>query len=65
LFFDGDEAGWKGAMRFRKNMPKDVFITEVRLPAGKDVNDLTKEEIDYTLETLYHCVPTLRRYTRH
>ncbi len=25
----------------------------------------TKEEIDYTLETLYHCVPMLRRYTRH
>lgn len=47
LFFDGDEAGQKGAMRFRKNMPKDVFITEVRLPAGKDVNDLTKEEIDH------------------
>lgn len=25
----------------------------------------TKEEIDYTLETLYQCVPMLRRYTRH
>lgn len=25
----------------------------------------TKEEIDYTLETLYNCVPVLRRYTRH
>ena len=25
----------------------------------------TKEEIDYTLETLYNCVPRLRRYTRH
>lgn len=25
----------------------------------------TKEEIDYTLETLYNCVPILRRYTRH
>lgn len=24
----------------------------------------TKEEIDYTLETLYNCVPMLRRYTR-
>lgn len=24
----------------------------------------TREEIDYTLETLYNCVPTLRRYTR-
>lgn len=25
----------------------------------------TREEIDYTLETLYNCVPMLRRYTRH
>ncbi len=25
----------------------------------------TKEEIDYTLETLYDCVPKLRKYTRH
>lgn len=25
----------------------------------------TKEEIDYTLETLYNCVPMLRRYTRY
>lgn len=47
LCFDGDEAGRKGALRFIKNMPKDVFITDIRLPAGKDVNDLTKEEFDY------------------
>lgn len=25
----------------------------------------TKEEIDYTLDTLYQCVPLLRKYTRH
>lgn len=25
----------------------------------------TREEIDYTLETLYNCVLMLRRYTRH
>lgn len=25
----------------------------------------TKEEIDYTLKTLYNCVPMLRKYTRH
>ncbi|MDD3402722.1 MAG: cysteine desulfurase family protein [Hespellia sp.] len=25
----------------------------------------TLEEIDYTLETLYNCVPMLRKYTRH
>ena len=43
--FDGDEAGQKGAYRFRKNMPKDCFITTVNLPAGKDVNDLSAEQI--------------------
>ena len=25
----------------------------------------TEEEIDYTLQTLYNCVPMLRKYTRH
>ena len=25
----------------------------------------TREEIDYTLQTLYNCVPMLRKYTRH
>ena len=25
----------------------------------------TKEEIDYTLDSLYNCVPMLRKYTRH
>lgn len=25
----------------------------------------TKEEIDYTLETLYNCIPVLRKFTRH
>ena len=44
LCFDGDEAGEKGARRFRKNMPNDVFITDVRMPAGKDVNDLSLAE---------------------
>ena len=43
--FDGDEAGQKGAYRFRKNMPKDCFITDIHLPAGKDVNDLSAEQI--------------------
>ena len=45
LAFDGDEAGRKGAYRFRKNMPNDCFITDVLLPAGKDINDLSPEEV--------------------
>lgn len=50
LCYDGDEAGQKGAYRFRKNMPKDCFITEVRLPAGKDVNDLSPEEVHQLIQ---------------
>lgn len=44
LMFDGDDAGRKGAMRFRKNMPSDVFIDDIVMPSGRDINDLTKEE---------------------
>lgn len=46
LAFDGDEAGDKGVYRFRKNIRKDVFVSEKQLPNGKDVNDLTKEQFD-------------------
>ena len=49
--FDGDEPGQKGALRFRKNMPKDVFITELKMPVGKDVNDLTKDEFISILQS--------------
>ena len=44
-FFDGDKAGRSGMDRFRKSMRKDVFIVDYILPDGKDVNDLTLEEI--------------------
>lgn len=46
LYFDGDDGGRKGAVRFKKNMPKDVLITDYMVPQGKDVNDLTLEEIE-------------------
>ena len=46
LCFDGDEAGDKGIKRFRKNIRKDVMISQKIIPRGKDVNDLTKEEFD-------------------
>jgi DNA primase len=44
LAFDGDEAGNRAVQRFMKNIRKDVFIDVVRLPEGKDVNDLDKEQ---------------------
>lgn len=46
LCFDGDKAGELGANRFIKNIGNNVFITIKKLPFGKDINDLTKEEFD-------------------
>lgn len=45
LMFDGDEAGRKGAARFKQHMPSDRIVIEYRLPPNKDVNDLTEKEI--------------------
>ena len=44
--FDGDEAGYKGMKRFNKNI-KNAFIQNLKLPQGKDVNDLSKIEFSY------------------
>lgn len=46
LCFDGDEAGRKGAERFKKNIRNDVFVYDILMPSGKDLNDLSKEEFD-------------------
>ena len=45
LMFDGDDAGRKGSKRFKHSMPDDVIVNTFILPEGKDVNDLTAEEI--------------------
>ena len=45
LMFDGDEAGRKGAERFKKSLGNECMITDIILPNGKDVNDLSEEEI--------------------
>lgn len=44
LCFDGDEAGDKGKDRFFKNIRKDVFVSYIKIPRGKDINDLEKED---------------------
>lgn len=46
LCLDGDAAGDKGIARFKANMPEDVLITVKKLPRGRDVADLTKEQFD-------------------
>lgn len=50
LAFDGDDAGRKGASRFKQYMGNEVFITDIKIPLGKDVNDLTKEQFEELLK---------------
>ena len=44
--FDGDEAGDKGIEKFLKNIRKDVIVDIIRMPRGKDVNDLDYDELE-------------------
>ena len=41
--------------------PREYLDATVRFSMSEFT---TKEEIDYTLETLYNCIPMLRKYTR-
>ncbi len=50
LLFDGDEAGDKGIKKFLHNIRKDVIVNIIRLPRGKDVNDLTYDELEKLLQ---------------
>lgn len=46
LCFDGDEAGDKGKDKFIKNIRNDVFVSYIKIPRGKDINDLEKEQFE-------------------
>jgi len=50
LMFDGDKAGREGARRFKKGIKKSVFVKDIQMPFGKDVNDLSGEEFKKLLE---------------
>lgn len=52
LAFDGDGAGKRGAERFMKHIRNDVFVDKLNIPKGKDLNDLTEEEINKLLGVL-------------
>ena len=61
LALDGDEAGNKGINRFIHNISTDKFIDVMLLPKGKDVNDLSKDEIESlqivsSLELCKYCM---------
>lgn len=44
LMYDNDEAGRKGAYKFKSGIKKSVFVTDIVMPKGKDVADCSKEE---------------------
>lgn len=46
LALDGDLAGFRGSEKLIKGLGNDVLIDVIKIPKGKDVNDLTKEEFD-------------------
>lgn len=45
LALDGDDAGRKGSKRIARLL-KNKIVTFLKLPDGKDINDLTKEEFE-------------------
>ena len=49
LCFDGDEAGDKGTQRFIDNINKQCFVDTIKVPRGKDMNDLSQEQVDELL----------------
>lgn len=54
LMYDNDEAGRKGAERFKHSIRKDVLVDDIIMPLGKDVNDLSKKEFDNLLNSSYN-----------
>lgn len=50
LCFDGDDAGYKGSVRFKKNINPYCIVESVTLPLNKDVNDLSREEFEHLLK---------------
>lgn len=49
LMLDNDTAGRNGVKRFKDNVT-NALITDIIMPKGKDVNDLTEEEFNYLLD---------------
>lgn len=45
LALDGDNAGKNGMERLKRGI-KNKFVSVLKVPEGKDINDLTKEEFD-------------------
>lgn len=49
LCFDGDDGGDKGTARFLNNINSSCFVDVINIPRGKDLNDLSQEQVDLLL----------------
>ena len=50
IAFDGDKAGEEGSEELMLKLKKYAFVDKLVLPKGKDINDLTKDEIISLIE---------------
>lgn len=50
--FDGDDAGRRGRKRMRENLPPNILCSYIDLPEGKDMNDLSPEEVHEIVKTV-------------
>jgi DNA primase len=46
LALDPDDAGEKGTKRIANKLNQYKIVTKLKIPNGKDINDLSKEEFD-------------------
>lgn len=49
LCFDGDEAGDNGIRKFLANIRKDVIVNIIKIPRGKDINDLSYDQVEHII----------------
>lgn len=50
LMYDNDPAGRHGAERFKEMIRKDVLVTDIIMPTGKDCGDCSKEDFQKLFE---------------
>lgn len=50
LALDPDEAGYKGIIKLKKALNQYKIITELKIPVGKDINDLSIDEFKNLVE---------------
>lgn len=56
LCYDGDNAGRKGAERFKKLISKNKLVDQIDFPDGKDLADMGKDWFETSLHSIGDCL---------